>query len=159
VILFEHTLAYPMEDEVADDAGAAFDAWHAVVRRAGSDVSLVTSGGSLTRCLAAAETLAGEGIAAEVIDLRVLRPFDTDTVLRSVAKTRRAVVIDEGWKTCGLAAELAACIGEHAFGELVAPVARVCSAEVPIPYAKHLEDAALPSAERIVAVVRRMVAA
>jgi pyruvate dehydrogenase E1 component beta subunit len=159
VILFEHTLAYPMEDDVADDAGTAFDAWHAAVRREGSDVSLVTSGGSLARCLAAAEALAGEGVAADVIDLRVLRPLDTDTVLRSVAKTRRAVVVDEGWKTCGLAAELAACIGEHAFGELAAPVARVCSVEVPIPYAKHLEEAALPGAERIVAAVRRMVAA
>lgn len=159
VILFEHTLAYPMEDEVAADAGAAFDAWHAVVRREGGDVSLVTSGGSLPRCLAAAEALAGAGIAAEVIDLRVLRPLDTDTVLRSVAKTRRAVVVDEGWKTCGLAAELAARIGEHVFGELLAPVARVCSAEVPVPYAKHLEEAALPGGERIVAAVRRMMAA
>ena len=92
-----------------------------------------------------------------MIDLRSLRPLDIDTVLESVAKTRRAVVVDEGWKTCGLAAEVAAGIAERAFYDLEAPVARVCSAEVPIPYAQHLEAAALPGPERIVAAVRSMV--
>jgi pyruvate dehydrogenase E1 component beta subunit len=159
VILFEHALSYPVEDEVADEAGREFDAWHAAVRREGRDVSLVTSGGSLARCLAAAETLASEGIAAEVIDLRSLRPLDLDTVLESVAKTHRSVVVDEGWKTCGLAAEVVANIAERSFYDLEAPVARVCSVEVPIPYAQHLEAAALPGPERIVAAVRNLVRA
>ena len=89
-----------------------------------------------------------------MIDLRCLRPLDADAIARSVAKTHRAVVIDEGWKTCGLAAEITAILMERAFYDLDAPVARVSSAEVPIPYAKHLEDAALPSIERIVAAVK-----
>jgi len=152
VVIVEHALLYSQEGEVEEPA-AGFDAWSAMVRRAGRDVSLITSGGSLGKCLAAAESLARDGIEAEVIDLRCLRPLDAEAVARSVAKTRRAVVVDEGWKTCGLAAEVSAVLMERAFGDLAAPVARLCSAEVPIPYAKHLEDAALPSVERIVAAV------
>jgi pyruvate dehydrogenase E1 component beta subunit len=156
VILFEHAMLYPTEGELDDAAAAAspFDPWRAAVRREGRDVSLITSGGSLARCLAAADALAAAGIDAEVIDLRSLRPLDTAAILASVAKTHRAVVVDEGWRTCGLAAEIAARIAEEAFYELDAPVARVCTAEVPIPYAKHLEDAALPGVDRIVAAVR-----
>ena len=150
VVIVEHALLYSREDDVADSADG-FDAWHAVVRREGRDVSLITSGGSLGRCLAAADLLAARGIAAEVLDLRCLRPLDVESIVGSVAKTRRAVVVDEGWKTCGLAAEISALLMERLFGQLTAPVARVCSVEVPIPYAKHLEDAALPSVYRIVA--------
>lgn len=153
VVIVEHALLYSREDEVAESANG-FDAWRAAVRRAGTDVSLITSGGSLGKCLAAAEALASDGLQAEVIDLRCLRPLDTETILASVGKTRRAVIVDEGWKTYGLTAELAAVIGERLFGELAAPVARVGTAEVPIPYAKHLEDAALPSVERIIAACR-----
>lgn len=153
VVIVEHALLYSREDDVADSADG-FSAWRAAVRREGRDVSLITSGGSLAKCLAAAEMLAAEGIDAEVVDLRCLRPLDTDRIVASVAKTRRAVVVDEGWKTCGLAAEIAAAITERMFADLVAPVARVCSVEVPIPYAKHLEDAALPSVDRIVAACR-----
>lgn len=158
VILFEHALLYPTEGEL-DAAAAAepFDPWHAVVRRRGRDVSLITSGGSLAKCLAAAETVVADGIDAEVIDLRSLRPLDTAAVSGSVAKTHRAVVVDEGWRTCGLAAEIVARIAEETFYDLDAPVARVCTAEVPIPYAKHLEDAALPSVERIADAVREVV--
>ena len=105
----------------------------------------------------AAETLAAEGIEAEVLDLRTLRPLDTNAILASVAKTRRAVVVDEGWKTGSLAAEVSALIMERGFYELDAPVARVCSAEVPIPYPKHLEEAALPQPEKIVTAIRTMV--
>jgi pyruvate dehydrogenase E1 component beta subunit len=153
VVIVEHALLYSREDDVAESADG-FSAWGAAVRREGRDVSLITSGGSLGKCLAAAEALAAQGIDAEVVDLRCLRPLDTDRIAASVAKTRRAVVVDEGWKTCGLAAEISAAIAERLFADLVAPVARVCSVEVPIPYAKHLEDAALPGVERIVAACR-----
>jgi pyruvate dehydrogenase E1 component beta subunit len=153
VVIVEHAMLYATEGEV-EDSPAAFDAWHAVVRREGHDVTLVTSGGSLAKSLAAAERLAADAIEAEVIDLRCLRPLDADAITRSVAKTHRAVVVDEGWKTCGLAAEISAILMERAFYDLDAPVARVSSVEVPIPYAKHLEDAALPSVDSIIAAVR-----
>jgi pyruvate/2-oxoglutarate/acetoin dehydrogenase E1 component len=112
-------------------------------------VTLVTYGGSLGKTLHAADLLAGKGVSAEVIDLRSLRPLDGKTILESVAKTHRAVVVDEGWRSGSLAAEVSARIMEGAFYELDAPVARVCSREVPVPYAKHLEDAVLPQAENI----------
>lgn len=155
VIVFEHAMLLPMEGELADDAGAV-DIDHAAVRRPGSQLSLITYGGSLFKCLEAAEVLANEGIDAEVLDLRTLRPLDVDAIVASVSKTRRAVVVDEGWKTCSLAAEIVATIVEHAFYDLDAPLARVCSAEVPIPYPKHLEDAALPQVARIVAAAREV---
>lgn len=155
VIVFEHAVLLPMEGELADDAGAV-DIDHAAVRRPGSQLSLITYGGSLFKCLEAAEVLANEGLDAEVLDLRTLRPLDVEAIVASVSKTRRAVVVDEGWKTCSLAAEIVATIVEHAFYDLDAPLARVCSAEVPIPYPKHLEDAALPQVARIVAAAREV---
>ena len=127
---------------------------HAAVRRSGTDATLITYGGSLGKALAAAEELAREGIAVEVVDLRSLRPLDLDTIVGSVRKTHRAVIVDEGWRTGGLAGEVAACIMERAFQDLKAPVVRVCSAEVPIPYARQLEDAALPQVPVIVSAVR-----
>jgi pyruvate/2-oxoglutarate/acetoin dehydrogenase E1 component len=126
------------------------------VHRAGRDVTLITYGASLWRCVTAAEQLAAVGVEAEIVDLRSLRPLDDATILESVRRTRRAVIVDEGWRTCSLAAEVATRIVEQAFYDLDAPVARVCSEEVPIPYPKHLEDAALPGPERVVAAVRRM---
>jgi pyruvate dehydrogenase E1 component beta subunit len=155
VFIFEHATLYPVEDEV-DEEPLPVDIDHAAVRREGSDVTLVTYGGSLGKCLAAAETLAGSGIDAEVIDLRTLRPLDTAAILESVAKTHRVVVVDEGWKTGSIAGEVSAVVMEEGFDLLDWPVQRVCSAEVPIPYAKHLEDAALPSPERVVAAVAGM---
>ena len=155
VLIFEHGSLYGVEGELAADAGpVAID--RAAVRRAGRDVSLFAYGGTLGKTLAAADALAAEGVEAEVIDLRTLRPLDTATILDSVTRTHRAVVVDEGWRSGSLAAEVIARIVEGAFYELDAPPARVCSAEVPMPYAKHLEDAALPQAPRIVDVVRRM---
>ena len=154
VVIFEHVQLYNLEADLPDER--ITDISSARVRREGKDVALITYGGSLPKTLQAAETLAGEGIKAEVIDLRVLRPLDTETVLASVRKCRRAVVIDEGWCTGSLAAEVMACIMEQAFYDLDAPVARVCSEEVPIPYAKHLEDAALPQPEKIVAAARAL---
>jgi pyruvate/2-oxoglutarate/acetoin dehydrogenase E1 component len=107
--------------------------------------------------LAAAEELAREGIDAEVVDLRTLRPLDTATIVDSVSRTHRAVIIDEGWRTGSISAEIMARIMENAFYELDAPVARVCSAEVPMPYPKHLEDAAIPQVPGIITATRRVV--
>jgi pyruvate/2-oxoglutarate/acetoin dehydrogenase E1 component len=127
------------------------------VRRAGSDVSLITYGGTLWKTLQAAEELAGTGISAEVVDLRTLRPLDTATLLASVERTHRAVIIDEGWRSGSIAAEITTRIVEGAFYSLDAPVIRVCSAEVPMPYAKHLEEAALPQVPAIIAAARQIV--
>ena len=126
------------------------------MRRPGSDLSLVTQGGCLPKALAAAEALAAEGVAAEFIDLRVLRPLDLPTLAASVRKTRRLLVVDEGWRSGGLAAEIMASIAEQLFFELDAPPLRVCTAEVPIPYARHLEEAALPQVPDIVAAARQL---
>ncbi len=156
VFLFEHATLYPMEGE-RDEMAPPVDLRRAAIRRAGDAVTLVTYGGSLGKCREAADGLATEGIEAEVIDLRALRPIDTDTILGSVAKTHRAVVVDEGWRTGSLAAEISARIMEGGFYDLDAPVARVCSAEVPMPYAKHMEDAALPRAATIAAAVRDLI--
>jgi len=154
VLIFEHAGLYNLEGDLPDDAGAV-DIVKAAVRRDGRDLSLITYGGSLAKALAAAETLAGEGIAAEVIDLRSLRPLDEATILASVAKTRRAVIVDEGWRSGSLSAEISARLMEQAFYDLDAPVGRVCAEEVPIPYPKHLEDAALPQPEKIVRAARQ----
>jgi pyruvate dehydrogenase E1 component beta subunit len=156
VIIFEHALLLNAEGEL-DDQAAPVDIVHAAVRRPGRDLSLITYGGSLPRCLAAARQLAADGIEAEVLDLRSLRPLDVPALVASVRRTRRAVVVDEGWKTCSLAAEIMATLVEQAFYELDAPLARVCSAEVPIPYARHLEEAALPNVQRIVETARQVV--
>jgi len=153
VFIFEHATLYPVEDEIDGTAGPA-DIQHAVARRAGRDVTIVTYGGSLPKAITAAEELARDGIEAEVIDLRTLRPLDTAVVLESLARTHRVVVVDEGWRTCSLSAEISARIMEQGFDDLDAPVARACSAEVPMPYAKHLEEAALPQVAGIVASVR-----
>ena len=123
----------------------------------GADVSLVTYGGMLGRTLEAAERLGGEGLSAEVVDLRTLRPLDDATILGSVRKTHRAVIVDEGWRTGSLSAEIMARIMEQAFYDLDAPVVRVCTAEVPIPYPRHLEEAALPQADAIAAAARSLV--
>ena len=117
---------------------------------------MITYGGCLPKVLDAADELALSGIECEVVDLRTLRPLDTETFVESVRRTHRAVVVDEAWRTGSLAAEISAQIVENAFFDLDAPIARVCSAEVPIPYAKHLEAAALPQQDTIVAAVRTM---
>lgn len=157
VVIFEHAQLYNMEQDFGDappPPSCPIDG--AAVRRTGRDVSLIAYGGCVPKALQAAEQLAASGIDAEVIDLRVLRPLDTDTIAASVRTTRHAVVVDEGWKSGSLAAEVVARIVEHAFYELDAPVARVCSAEVPVPYARHMELAALPQAEGIAAAARAL---
>jgi pyruvate/2-oxoglutarate/acetoin dehydrogenase E1 component len=152
VLIFENALLYNNADEVDEAARADID--RAATRREGKDVTLITYGGSLGKTLKAAEQLEKEGVSPEVIDLRVLRPLDEEAILESVRRTRRAVIVDEGWKSGSLSAEIMARIVEKEFWSLDAPLGRVCSAEVPLPYAKHLEDAALPSVDKIVMTAR-----
>jgi pyruvate/2-oxoglutarate/acetoin dehydrogenase E1 component len=156
VLIFEHAALYTMEGELPPDAGAV-DIDRARVPRPGSDVSIITYGASLCKALEAATTLAADGIDAEVIDLRTLRPLDDATIIASIARTHRAVLVDEGWRSGSIAAEISARIMEQAFYDLDAPVERICSAEVPMPYARHLEQAALPQAPTIVTTIKRMV--
>jgi pyruvate/2-oxoglutarate/acetoin dehydrogenase E1 component len=152
VFIMEHATLYPLEGEV-DDVASACDISKAAVLRQGKHVSLITYGACVWRALTAAERLAAKGIDAEVVDLRVLRPLDSESVFASVRKTRGAVVIEEAWKTGGFAAEVSAQIMENAFDVLDWPVQRVCGVEVPAPYAKHMEDASLPQVEDIVEAV------
>ena len=151
VLVFEYPALFDMAGDLAP---ASVDISRAAVRRAGTRATIVAYGACVPKALAAAETLAGEGINAEVVDLRVLRPLDMATVLASVRKTRRAVIVDEGWRSGSLSAEISARIMEEAFYDLDAPVARVCREEVPVPYPKHLEEAALPQAAKIVAAAK-----
>ena len=157
VIIFEHAMLYNVEGNLPEGAGPVpID--RAAVRRAGGDITLVTYGGTLGRTLEAAEQLAESGIGGEVVDLRTLRPLDSATVLSSVRKTHRALIVDEGWRSGSLSAEVSARIMEGAFYDLDAPVERLCGAEVPMPYARHLEQAALPQVASIVAAARAVVA-
>jgi pyruvate dehydrogenase E1 component subunit beta len=158
VLIFEHGSLYNLEGTLPSGAGAvAID--HAEIRRPGRDVTLIAFGGTVATALGAAEELVHAGIEVEVLDLRVLRPLDDEIVIESVSRTHRAVIVDEGWRSGSLAAEVSARIMEQAFYELDAPVARVCSAEVPMPYPRHLEQAALPQPGAVVAEVQRMIGA
>jgi pyruvate dehydrogenase E1 component beta subunit len=155
VLIFEHGSLYNVKGEV----GASPEIpgiERAAIRRPGRDVSIITYGGTLRTCLDAAELLADQGLDAEVIDLRSLRPLDDATIMESVGRTHRAVIVDEGWRSGSLSAEISARITEQAFYALDAPVGRVCSEEVPIPYAQHLEAAALPSVDKIVMAVHEV---
>jgi pyruvate dehydrogenase E1 component alpha subunit len=147
-LIFEHVMLLNEEGDVTDIPDAPMD--KALVRRTGNDISLITYGGNLNKTLKAAEQLKEQGIEAEVIDLRSLRPLDRETIVASISKTHRAVIIDEGWYTGSLAGEISAIIMEQAFWQLDAPVARVCTEEVPIPYPHHLEQAAIPQVDKIV---------
>jgi pyruvate dehydrogenase E1 component beta subunit len=158
VLIFEHVNLYNAKGPLAP-GGRPVDLDTARIRRSGSDVSIITYGGSLPKVLAAADELAGAGIDAEVVDLRTLRPLDDEAILGSVARTNRAVVVDEGWRSGSLSAEVSARITEGAFYHLDAPVERVCGVEVPIPYPHHLEQAAIPSVADVVAAARRVVGA
>jgi pyruvate dehydrogenase E1 component beta subunit len=157
VILFETMALYNLEGPL-DTSIDPENVWRAKVRRPGRDVSLITYGSSLPKTLEAAEILAGEGVEAEVLDLRCLRPLDDEAIRATVRRTHRAVIVDEGWRSGSLAGEVSARIMEGAFYDLDAPVERVCTAEVPIPYPKHLEDAAVPQPGTIAAAARRCLA-
>ena len=153
VLIFENVMLYNMTGKLAANAGPV-NIDKAAIRRPGRDISLITYGGSLWKTLEAATTLAANNIDAEVIDLRSLRPLDDATIMASVRKTRRAVIVDEGWRSGSLAAEICTRIVEQAFWQLDAPIGRVCSEEVPIPYPRHLENAAIPQAPKIVAAAK-----
>jgi pyruvate dehydrogenase E1 component beta subunit len=156
VLIFEHIVLYNAEEDL-DPAVTAVDIARAKVRRPGQDVSLVTYGNSLPKCIAAADTLAKDGIDAEVVDLRVLRPLDFATIAESVARTHRCVIVDEGWKSGSISAEVAARLADDSLYDLDAPIRRVCSREVPVPYAAHMEEATLPRIDDVVATTRALV--
>jgi pyruvate dehydrogenase E1 component beta subunit len=157
VVIFEHQVLYAMEGELDEAASDPAGVWRARVLRAGSDLTIATFGGSVAKVSSAAAELAKAGIQAEVVDLRALRPLDMQPVLDSLQRTHRLLVVDEGWRTGSLAAEVIARVAEAGFYALDMPPARVCSEEVPIPYAAHLERAALPSVEKIVAAAKGLV--
>jgi len=152
VIIFEHVGLYNAAADL--EALVPTEIAKAALRRTGGDATIIAYGGCVPKALDAADELATTGIECDVVDLRVLRPLDDATILESVRKTHRVVVVDEAWRTGSLAAEISARIVEGAFYELDAPIARVCTMEVPIPYAKHLEEAALPQSDKIIAAVR-----
>ena len=149
VLIFEHSALYNSSGSLTSNAPVDIDT--ARVRRLGQELTVISYGGSMPKALAAADELAETGVEVEVIDLRTLRPLDTSTLVESVSKTRRALVVDEGWRSGGISAEISARLTEICFSTLEAPIGRVCGAEVPIPYAKHLEEAAIPQVADIVA--------
>ena len=155
VLIFENVMLYNHSEQIDENAGPV-DISRAAVRREGTDISLITYGGSLYKVLEAADDLAKAGINAEVIDLRTLRPLDDATIMVSVGKTRRALIVDEGWRSGSVSAEISARIMEQALWSLDAPVGRVCAEEVPIPYPKHLEDASIPQTPTIVEAVKTL---
>jgi pyruvate dehydrogenase E1 component beta subunit len=156
VLIFENNTLYNMEGTLPENAGPV-DIDSARVRRRGSDLTIISYSASLFKCLDAAEALAKEGVEAEVIDLRTLRPLDDATYLASISRTHRALIVDEGWRSGSISAEISARIMEQAFYDLDLPVERICSAEVPMPYARHMEEAALPQVDAIIATAKRMV--
>ena len=156
VIFLENEILYGQSFEVPDTEDWLVPIGKAKVVRSGSDVTLVAHSIMVGRCLEAAEQLAGEGIEAEVIDLRTIRPMDTATVVESVKKTNRLVTAEEGWPFAGIGSELAAVMMEQAFDHLDAPVVRVTGADVPLPYAANLEKLALPQADKVVAAAKQV---
>lgn len=155
VLIFENSLLYNEKGKL-DTAAAPLPIGNALVHRVGKDLTILAYGINLLKALDAADTLMAEGIDTEVIDLRSLRPLDDKSIMASVGKTHRVMIVDEGWKSGSISAEIMARINEQAFFELDAPMARVCTAEVPLPYAKHLEEAAIPQPEKIVAMARKL---
>lgn len=157
VIFLEHKLLYNTRDEVPD-GDHLVEIGKARIARAGSDVSIIASSKMVVDALKAADELAKEGISAEVVDLRTLRPLDRETIKASIARTHHAVVVNEGWRFCGYAAELSATIMESCFDDLDAPVERVATHDIPIPYSEPLESTVLPDAGKIAAAARRALA-
>ncbi|HJO73997.1 MAG TPA: pyruvate dehydrogenase complex E1 component subunit beta [Rhodospirillales bacterium] len=154
VVFLENEILYGQSFDVPDDPDFTLPIGRAKIERAGADVTITAFSIMVGMALEAAEALAADGIDAEVINLRTLRPLDTDTIVQSVAKTNRVVTVEEGWPTAGIGAEIAAVIMEHAFDDLDAPAVRVAGADVPMPYAANLEKLALPTVEQIVAAAK-----
>jgi pyruvate dehydrogenase E1 component beta subunit len=156
VVVLEGELLYNVKGEVPDGADHVVPIGQADVKRAGEDVSIITHGRSVHLALQAAAKLEKDGVSAEVIDLRSLRPLDTDAILASVKKTNRAVCLEEGWAFGGIGGQVVSILQEQAFDWLDAPVLRVTQADVPMPYAKNLEVAAKPSVDRLVKACERV---
>jgi len=150
VVFLENEILYGQSFDVPDDPNFILPIGRAKIERPGADVTITAFSIMVGMALEAADALAAEGIDAEVINLRSLRPLDTDTIIQSVAKTNRLVTAEEGWPMASIGAEIAAVIMEHAFDDLDAPVARVAGADVPMPYAANLEKLALPTVQQIV---------
>ncbi|KTE24380.1 MULTISPECIES: pyruvate dehydrogenase complex E1 component subunit beta [unclassified Sphingopyxis] len=157
VVFLENELLYGRSFEVPDVADYVLPIGKARIMREGRDVTIVSYSIGVGLALEAADALAGEGIEAEVIDLRTLRPLDTATVLESLKKTNRLVVVEEGWPVCSIASELAMVAMEQGFDDLDAPVVRVCNEDVPLPYAHNLEKAALVDTPRVIAAVKAII--
>lgn len=155
VIIFEYTAMLNLEKEIAVDASAV-DISKAKVLKEGKDISIITYGAGVYKCLEAAAELATSGIDAEIIDLRVLRPLDKETFLASIAKTHRALIVEDAWRSINISSEISSRIMEKALYELDAPVQRLCGVEVPIPYPLHLENASVPQKDDIVNAVKKM---
>ena len=158
VIIFEHVMLYNQTGTLAENNHIA-PMEKAVIRKTGKDLSIISWGGCLYKAMQAAELLAVQGYEVEVVDLRCLRPLDRETMIDSVRRTHKALIVDESWKSVGMAAEISATLAEQALWYLDAPVRRVCAVEVPIPYAGHLEQACLPQTEQIVEVALEMLTA
>lgn len=155
VILIEHALLFNLTEECPEDI-ADFNPFCAQIKNIGKDITLITYGGMLPRCLAACEEMKKKGSEVEVIDLRSLRPLDNETIFSSIKKTHRVLIVDEGWKSGSLSAEISARITESCFYDLDGPVQRLCRKEVPIPYARHLEESIIPRYEEIVLKLEEM---
>jgi pyruvate dehydrogenase E1 component beta subunit len=156
VIFLENELIYGRSFELAEDDDHLVPIGKARTMREGSDVTIVCYSITVGMALEAADLAAAEGIDAEVIDLRTLRPLDRAAVLASLKKTNRLIVAEEGWPTCSIASEIVAICMEDGFDDLDAPVLRVCNEDVPMPYAANLEKAALINSARILAAVRKV---
>lgn len=154
IVFLENELMYGTSFDVPDDSDFILPIGKAHIEREGTDVTIVAFSIMVGKALQAAEQLAQEGISAEVINLRTLRPLDTETIVESVKKTNRCVSVEEGWAPMGIGAEISSQIMEHAFDYLDAPVARVAGLDVPLPYAANLEKLALPQASHIIDAVK-----
>jgi len=156
VAFMEGELLYNFKGEVPEDDDFVIPLGVADVKREGEDVTILTHGKMVHVALQAAQKMEKDGINAEVVDLRSLRPLDVDTILASVRKTNRAVYVEEGWSYVGVGAQIVSLVQEEAFDHLDAPVLRVTQADVPMPYAKNLEQLAKPSAQRVIAACNRV---
>lgn len=157
VIIFEYTNMLNMEGEIPENSGAV-DITKAAIRKTGHDLSIITYGAGVYKSLDAAKELTSAGIDVEVVDLRSLRPLDEETIINSIKKTHRALIVEDAWRSVSVSSEVSARIMERAFYDLDAPIQRLCGVEVPIPYPKHLEDAALPQKEQIIEMTNKICA-
>lgn len=155
VLIFEHAMLFNREEDLVESS-VNYSANRTLCLNEGNQLTIVTYGGMVYKCLQAAAQLKSENYSIEVLDLRILRPLDFEPVLTSLKKTKKVLIVDEGWRSGSISAEISARIMEQAFSDLQKPVRRLCRQEVPIPYAKHLEEAAIPQVKDIVLTAKEM---